>query len=153
MINIFNYVTPTPALSIFLSSCDFLKKAWIIYSLHLKQMSFYDLKLISLFVAVVFIAEIFASLTAFKLILLPEFALAITLVYLLAVLAIKLGEGYNKKVLAVETLDALCVGIGYTLILYFYNFLNYEEPDIIFNGYLHSNMYVIMLKIVLTSVG
>lgn len=84
--------------------------------------------------------------------LLPELILATMLSYLLVALAIELGNGRSKKVLALETLKALRYGISYVIILYVYNLLQ-ASPETLFNGYMHVNSYVLSLKIVVAATG
>lgn len=114
-------------------------------------MGFFKLKLTDLCVVLLMVLAL-RYIPSINIALLPELILATMLSYLLVALAIEVGNGRSKKVLALETLRALRYGISYVLILYIYNLLQ-ASPETLFNGYMHVNSYVLSLKIVVAATG
>lgn len=109
-------------------------------------MGLFNLKLTEFCVVLVTLL-VLKYIPAINVAVLPELILAAMLAYLLVVLAIELGNGRPKKVLALETLKALRYGVSYVIILYIYSLLQ-ASPETLFNGYAHMNSYVLSLKIV-----
>lgn len=97
--------------------------------------------------------EAFASFFApVKAALLPEIFLALIITYLLAILAIEMGNGRSKKLLALESLPALREALSYVMILYAVELIH-GTASYMFSGYAQSNSYTIAMKLLTVICG
>jgi len=97
--------------------------------------------------------EAFASFFApVKAAFLPEIFLALIITYLLAILAIEMGNGRSKKLLALESLPALREALSYVMILYAVELIH-GTASYMFSGYAQSNSYTIAMKLLTVICG
>lgn len=78
--------------------------------------------------------------------MLPEITLTLMISYVLTILAIELGEGRSKRELAFDSIYALQDGLAYVAILYTVQLI-LGDAETIFNGYLLTSTYVLVLKL------
>lgn len=78
--------------------------------------------------------------------LLPEVTLTLIISYVLTALALELGEGRSKKLLALETLDTLRHSLALVGVLYALQFSVGGTHNLL-NGYFITNDYVVALKL------
>ena len=78
---------------------------------------------------------------------LPELFLTITLTAVLALLAVDIGEAHTKRRLALYSLEALSKTLLYVAVLYCLQLVT-GDFGALFNGYLTSSAYTVVLKLI-----
>lgn len=77
---------------------------------------------------------------------LPEMTITLMLAAVLTFMAIELGQGREKKELALESLAALKSGFSFVIFLYLLQFI-FGSASSLFNGYLIVTLYTVGLKL------
>jgi len=83
---------------------------------------------------------------------LPEVILVCIITYILLMIAVQLGDNQDKSELALDSLHAFKTGLSFIILLYVFD-LFFGTATTTFNGYLVSNVYVTMLKLLTTFSG
>lgn len=79
--------------------------------------------------------------------MLPEILLVVVICIVLAIIAIALGRGENKKQLGLTALQALLHGLRFVAALYAIQLFVFTESTVLFHGYALSTIYTSAIKL------